>query len=232
MDRLTLRSLDCAMRHGAAPVIAGPLDIGLLAHHPGSGQPIGSDHYVVVLDVDDHEVHFHDPDGFPYVSLPTSAFIDAWRADSIDYTSDQFAYRSDFRCVRRIRIEDALRVLPATALKWLSPTGPDRDRTAGAAVLKLADLVVAGPAPSLQDHLVHFAVRVGARRLSDASDMFEGAGYARASEILKRQAQLLGGVQYELVSRDLARAGAALHELAPLYEELRAELAASTGQGR
>ena len=81
---------DAAARLGEAsqsrPLLAGPLEFGLLVHHPDSGTAIGSDHYVVVTGVEDGMVRFHDPHGHPYATLPTGDFLTAWRADSIGYT--------------------------------------------------------------------------------------------------------------------------------------------------
>ena len=65
-----INRLSEALRRG--PVIIGPLEIGLLLHHPGSGRAIGADHYVVALDIAGGLVQFHDPDGFPFALLPVS----------------------------------------------------------------------------------------------------------------------------------------------------------------
>ena len=72
------------------PLLAGPVEFGLLLHHPGSGTAIGSDHYVVVTGVEDGLVRFHDPHGHPYATLPMDDFIAAWRADSIGYPTEPF----------------------------------------------------------------------------------------------------------------------------------------------
>lgn len=42
------------------PAAPGPVELGLLLHHPGSGSALGSDHYVVVTGVEDGLVRFHD----------------------------------------------------------------------------------------------------------------------------------------------------------------------------
>src|SRR5437763_148774 len=74
---------EAAARLGEAsesrPLLAGPLEFGLLLHHPDSGTAIGSDHYVVVTGVEDGIVCFHDPHGHPYATLPADDFIAAWR---------------------------------------------------------------------------------------------------------------------------------------------------------
>jgi hypothetical protein len=91
---------EAAARLGEAsesrPLLAGPLEFGLLLHHPDSGTAIGSDHYVVVTGVEDGIVRFHDPHGHPYATLPADDFIAAWRADSIGYATEPFTARAGF----------------------------------------------------------------------------------------------------------------------------------------
>ncbi len=62
------------LRDARGPVLAGPVEFGLLRHHPGSGTPVESDHFVVVIGVEDGLVHFHDPHGFPFSTLPVAEF--------------------------------------------------------------------------------------------------------------------------------------------------------------
>jgi hypothetical protein len=59
------------------PLLAGPLELGLLLHQPGSGTAIGSDYYVVATGVENDFVRFHDPHGHPYATLPAGDFIAA-----------------------------------------------------------------------------------------------------------------------------------------------------------
>lgn len=57
----------------AGPVLAGPFEMGLLLQDPRAGAAIGADHYVLVLAADGDLVRFHDPDGYPYATLPAGA---------------------------------------------------------------------------------------------------------------------------------------------------------------
>ena len=104
---------EAAARLGEAsesrPLLAGPLEFGLLLHHPDSGTAIGSDHYVVVTGVEDGIVRFHDPHGHPYATLPADDFISAWRADSIGYATEPFTARAGFQQVHDIDPAAALR---------------------------------------------------------------------------------------------------------------------------
>src|SRR5579862_2544282 len=134
---------DAVARLGEAsesrPLLAGPLEFGLLLHRPDSGTAIGSDHYVVVTGVADGAVRFHDPDGHPYATLPADDFLTAWRADSIGYATEPFTARAGFERVRDVDPAAALRrALPAAA-RWLAG--------GAAGVGRLAELVEAGLEP-------------------------------------------------------------------------------------
>jgi hypothetical protein len=96
-----------------------------------------------------------------------------------------------------------------------------------AAANVLAGMVTDGLAPQIHGHLVHFAVRVGARRLADAATALAGLGFDKAAAIATQQARLVGSLQYDLVAGRAAVAAGTLRELAPTYEELADAL--STG---
>jgi hypothetical protein len=63
------------LRAADGPVFVGPVEFGLLLHHPGSGTVLDSDHFMVVTAVADGVVHFHDPHGFPFATLPVDEFM-------------------------------------------------------------------------------------------------------------------------------------------------------------
>lgn len=226
------------LRHAcrSGPVLVGPVDIGLLLHQPWSaGEANGSDHWIVVLDVDDDRVLFHDPDGFPFATLPIGAFAAAWNSELVE-CADPFTMRSGFRRVREIDVLGALRSSLSAARRWLAGTGrQDEHRTghgglgAGAAVERLAAHMPAGLDDRTRDHLAGFAVRVGTRRLSDASLWLAEIGALGAAEIADLQARLLGSVQYSLVAGETQTAAATLRQLAATYDDLRVAVAAACG---
>jgi hypothetical protein len=120
---------------------------------------------VVVTGVEDGIVRFHDPHGHPYATLPADDFIAAWRADSIGYATEPFTARAGFQRVRDVDPATALRRALPMAARWL------------------ADLVETGLEPWQHDHLGYFAIRVGARRLSDASACLAFIGESKAVSI-------------------------------------------------
>jgi hypothetical protein len=211
----------------AGPVWVGPLEMGYLRHHPEMTGPIGADHFVVVLDVNAARVLIHDPHGFPYVEVPIDDFMTAWRADTVNY-GDPYTMRVDFGRVAEVADADAIRSVIPQAVALLAMAAPDKMPPGslgnGEAAERVAELIEAGAGDGLREHLIYFAVRVGARRLGDTADCLRVAGYPKASAIAATQARLVGSLQQPMVIGDLPRAAAALRELAPTYDGLRAAL--------
>ncbi|MEM9670863.1 MAG: hypothetical protein AAF950_18295 [Pseudomonadota bacterium] len=204
-----------------APVLVGPVEMGLLLHHPGSGTAIGADHYVVALGVSDEVVQFHDPHGFPYATLPIRDFLLAWRAESISYQRQPYAMRFDFSQVREVDLHVALRASASQAVSWLAKEEGGTSLVGEAALTTLAVQAEAGLEPDQHGHLVHFAVRVGARRLSDVSQWLGAIELGRASQVAAIQSQLLGRLQFDLVAGDSIEVADKLRKLAALYTDLR-----------
>jgi hypothetical protein len=225
-DEQALAMLRDALTIG--PVLAGPLEVGLLRHHPDMTGPIGADHFVCVLAVDDRMVRFHDPQGFPYATLPHRDFLAAWRAETIAYRTAAYTMRDEFRRVRDVTTEAAVRAALPGAIAWLRgrddlPVPPGTIGGAAAAHA-LADLVEDGLDADVRGHLVHFAIQAGARRLADAATVLAGLGRDRAAAVATRQAHLVGSLQHDIMAGVTESAARTLRELAPTYDELAAAL--------
>ncbi len=212
----------------AGPVLVGPVEMGLLLNHPGFGQPIGADHFLLVLDVDDDRVRYHDPHGFPHATLPVQAFLTAWRADTIGYKSTRYTIRSDFQQVREVSEEAALRACLPQAAAWLSrrddievPPGTIGGQDA---TDRLTEMILARLDPGVHEHMVHFAIRIGARRLADAATALASLGLHAAADVAHEQARLVGSLQYEIVAGSAERAAEAVRTLGPTYATLAALL--------
>ncbi|MGH8875950.1 MAG: hypothetical protein ACRD0P_01175 [Stackebrandtia sp.] len=221
-----LSMLRAAVKEG--PVMVGPVELGLLRHQPGMTGALGADHWVVVLDIDGDTVVMHDPQGYPYATLPVAEFALAWQADQIPWINAPFVMRTEFRKTRDIGAGEALRTALPAAVDWLSnkydgPVPPGNLGTAEA-LYRLAELTEAGLDGDTRGHLVHFAVRVGARRLNDAAVALAEIGEAGPATIAARQSRLLGSLQYDLVNGDDAKAAATMRRMAPGYDELAAAL--------
>jgi hypothetical protein len=221
-DEQALAMLRDAVKGG--PVLAGPAEMGLFRHQPEMTGPIGADHFVSVLEVDDAVVRFHDPLGFPYATLPVPEFLAAWRADTIAYRTTPYTMRSGFRRVRDVPADEALRAALPGAVAWLRgrddlPVPPGTIGGA-AAVLRLADMVADGLDGDVYGQLVYFAIKVGARRLADAATALTGLGEGKAAAVATRQARLAGSLQYDIVTKASQSAAETLRRLAPTYNEL------------
>lgn len=210
------------------PVMVGPVEMGLLTHQPTMTGAIGADHWVVVLEVGADTVVMHDPHGHPYATLPITRFLESWRAERIPWVNPPFVLRTDFVKTADIPAPEALRSSLPAAVTWLTNgfAGAVPRGTLGtaAALTRLAEHTEAGLNPDTRGHLVHFAIRVGARRLNDAAVTLAVLGEAEAARIAAGQSRLLGSLQYDLVAEADAAAAATMRAMAPGYDDLAAAL--------
>jgi hypothetical protein len=95
----------------------------------------------------------------------------------------------------------------------------------GEAAERVAEMIEAGAGDGLREQLIYFAIRAGARQLSDTADCLLLAGYSAAAGIAANQARLVGSMQHPMVVGSYPFAAAALRELAPSYDRLREALA-------
>lgn len=220
-----LSRLKSALARG--PVWVGPVEMGYLTHQPGMKEPIEADHYVVVLEVDEERVLMHDPQGYPFALLPLTDFMAAWAAKTVAYGTP-YTMRTRFVRQRNVTEVDIIKAAIPAAKQWLSmehaPVMPAGSLGNSRAAEALAELVADNCDDALRGHLIHFAVRVGARRTSDAAACLARIGSVDAAVIVAEQARLIGSLQHPLVVGDDRRAAAALMNLAPTYDRLRAVL--------
>lgn len=210
----------------AGPVMVGPLEMGYLRYQPGMTGPIGADHYLVAVGIERDHITVHDTQGYPYARLPLPDFMDAWRADTLSY-GRPYTARTDFIKVTRVGVDAAVAAVLPRAVDWLAADPahpmPVGSLANGDAALALADLLDAGD-NDVREHLVHFVIRVGAHRLTDAATCLHRAGFTAAGVALDRQARLVGALQHAVVTGDTSTAVHTLRALAPTYDNLRADL--------
>ncbi|NUT40393.1 MAG: hypothetical protein HOV86_10415 [Thermoactinospora sp.] len=206
------------------PVLAGPLEMGLLTYQPGANGPIGVDHYVVVLEATPEEVLVHDPEGYPYATIPAQEFLAAWKAEKIDYLATPYAMR--WRFVRHEHVEagEALRRSLPRAERWLAGRTdlpvPAGTAGQGEAARRTAELVETGQSAAFMDIWRHFAIRVGARRLNDLAACLDGIGASVSARVAAEQARLVGALQLPAMRGDDEALVEGLLLLAPTYERL------------
>ena len=93
----------------SGPVVAGPLDMGLLTYNPNFHGLGGVDHFVCVLGLDGGRVHLHDPAGFPCMSMDFDDFAKAWEARAISFRRGSFSMWGAFTRVREPTQEEVYR---------------------------------------------------------------------------------------------------------------------------
>ncbi|WP_306360809.1 hypothetical protein [Nocardia sp. CC227C] len=204
-----------ALRGG--PVFIGPVEMGYLRYQPEMRGPVGADHFLVVVGMDEGGVTVHDPQGYPYARIEIADFLAAWRGDSVDY-GQPFTMYTEFERTRVVGEEEAVAACLPRARERLA------GNASGDAARRLAAMLADGCAPGLRTHLTAFAVRVGARRVSDAADCLRRIGYGEAAAVMVEQARLIGSLQHLLVSERDRAAAEVVGELAPTYGRLRAAL--------
>lgn len=182
----------------------------------------------MVLEVGEQTVLLHDPQGYPYATLPIPDFVGSWRAERVAYMDEPFVQRTGFVRERDIDTSEALRTVPARAIAWLAGR-TDRSMPPGTvhgseAVHSLAEQVGRGLDGEVREMLVEFTVRVGARRLIDAASCLHLLGLHEASKIADEQARIVGALQHPMVGGEDDAVIAGLRRLAPTYDRLRIAL--------
>ena len=188
------------------PVWVGPVEMGHLHHQPEMTGPIGADHYVVVLDVDDERVLIHDPQGYPYAEVPIGDFMTAWRAETIELR-------------RSVHDADRLREGRRRQRRGRDPVDhPERDRLAVHAYgrrrcRRAASVTARRPNRVARDDRggaggrsarTPDLLRDPGRRAAAAATPPTAcslAGYRRAAGIAATQARLVGSMQHPMVTR-------------------------------
>lgn len=213
----------------AGPVLVGPVDMGLLAHQPGSDRAAGADHFVVALASGEDSIRFHDPQGHAHVVLPTEVFLDAWHAERIGYLAEEeaFVMRTDFERVSCIAMREALDTSRDLARRWALgreelpvPPGTLGGRGAYEQFAEQLPTVRSGTL----DLLSQFSIPVGARRRSDAASCFEATGSSDLAECFAEQAVTVGSLQYAAALGDTATMALGFRRLGELHDDLIAAL--------
>lgn len=220
-----LSALKAGLEHG--PVFVGPVEMGLLKHQPNARGPIGADHYVVVLRIENDMVEMHDPHAHPFATLPVNEFLAAWKADTLGY-GKSYTMRVNFKQTEEVTEEEVIRRSIPSALKHISTFegGDMPPGSAGneAAANWLINKLESGIGPGMRAPLVYFAVQVGARRTIDAATCLNRIGYTASAAVMGDIARTIGALQYPLTQKKDSDAVEILKKLGPLYAKLKTAL--------
>ena len=213
--------LRAAVQH--APVLIGPLNMGYLTYNPNHPYLLGTDHYIVVLSIEEDHVLVHDPKGFPCAALPVENLLKAWRAEGVDlvYTDEPYTMRTAFRPIqassRQQMIERTLPHIGANLRQELWKPGMSGGVTALRMLAQTFHTQVPDP---LAVHLFYFALPLGLRHKVDAQLFLREGNQSEAAGLIEEQASLLGQAQYAGVQRSWSSVAALFEQVATLEERL------------
>ena len=92
------RKLETFLFNG--PVVLGPLDMGHLTYNPNHTILYGVDHFVTVYGIDEQYLYLHDPAGFACMKVAFKDFLEAWKAEAIDYKRGAYSMWGNFKKVK------------------------------------------------------------------------------------------------------------------------------------
>lgn len=206
-DRLT-----CMLEKG--PVVAGPLDMGLLTYNPNYQGLGGVDHFVCVLGLDGGRLHLHDPAGFPCMSMDFDDFAKAWEARTISYRRGSFSMWGGFTRVTEPEGEEVYREVSAIMRR--------RYEAGEAGVIRSYAEAIRRNGMSSQQKGIHqyFSFRLAAARSLYAARFLADHDPERA-ELKGRIASLFGQAHLHNLTEDNLALADTLGRIAELDERFR-----------
>lgn len=208
-----------------SPAILGPLDMGYLTHNPLHKRMAGADHFVLAHDMDKEGVSIHDPEGFPNVHLPFRQLDAAWRAENIGYRRGYYRYWTH---PRRTLHPEADQLYKSTVQAYRD-IYTESERIAStnkwtidheAILMQARHVKNEKVTPSERGFMVHFSLKLGARRALDFASFFRQRDH-RLAELKTRQSRLFGQCQSQAVQRHWGQLAESLIELASTEKEFR-----------
>ena len=198
----------------SGPVVAGPLDMGLLTYNPNFHGLGGVDHFVCVLGLDGGRLHLHDPAGFPYMSMDFEDFAKAWEARAISYRRGSFSMWGGFTRVREPEGEEVYREVSSIMRK--------RYEAGEAGVIRSYAEAIRHNGMSPQQKGIHqyFSFRLAAARSLYAARFLADHDAERA-QIKERIASLFGQAHLHNLTEDNLALADTLGRIAELDDRFR-----------
>lgn len=206
------------------PVLLGPLDMGYLTYNPNAAYLGGADHFVLAYTMDEQEIYLHDPAGFPFVSLPLSQFVLAWKAEKIFDRLFSYHYWTAPKRVGSPSEEEqaanALRLFQGIYQESASAKPNASVLYGKEAILRVVKRIEeeGGLSPAEVGHLSYFAFQLGARRAMDFAVFFSKHAPELAA-IKERQAKQFGRCHTLIVEKNEQDLANAMRVLADIEEE-------------
>ncbi|WP_341675370.1 hypothetical protein [Niveibacterium sp. SC-1] len=221
-------ALENALRDG--PVMIGPLDMGLLRYHPHWEWLGGADHYVLITGLNDRVARLHDPDAVPCAVLPRGELAEAWRAEKVVFRSGAFqAWHSPRRAhtPTSAEIHERARTYFRERCQGAAAAANDTATAWGVAAIRACGQRVreGDVPPPLHGMLIHFSLRLGARRALDYAAFF-ALFDAELARLKREQADVFGLAHCAAVRKEWARLADCFATLAELEAPIHARLCA------
>lgn len=211
-----------------SPVVLGPLDMGYLEYNPRYRDLYGSDHFVLVYDIDDKAIYLHDPAGFPCTFLPFRKLELAWSSKKIFYGHENYRYWTAPKRIKNPSKKD----IYTQALKDFKSIYRASEEKSALNNWTVGEKTILASAKRFQnqeatrqeiDHLVYFALPLGAKRALDFASFFDFHDVNLAS-LKRKQAELFGRCHTLASAREWTLLGEALKELARIEEGFKLKL--------
>ncbi|GCE22688.1 hypothetical protein [Dictyobacter kobayashii] len=181
-----------------APALVGPVDVGYLTYNPSHTYLGGTDHFIMVMAIEDDHVLIHDPWKYPYARLSIPEFMKAWHADKIDYKQGPYTFRAHFQLQEKLTRQEMIqRVLPTIRENLRLELDGPQVYNGVAALRMLAEQLRAPHRPKeLQDMLTAFVFPLAGKRSLDAAAFLSEANLPEGARAMEQQALLVGHAQY------------------------------------
>lgn len=209
----------------ACPVLLGPLDMGFLPYDPDHSHKRGADHFIVALRQEGEMVQVHDPQLYPFATLPLDDLVRALYGKDLGYTEQAYTLRFNFQAQRKdtraailaAALENARELARAHPAGPVAYGGPD-------AFTRAADILRSSPTDDFVGLLTQFALPVGARRSSDAACFLQEAGKSEVAKLFITRAEAFGKAQYYAAQRQWDIAAGLFDDLARTETEIAGSL--------
>ena len=196
------------------PVVAGPLDMGLLTYNPSYRDLGGVDHFVCVFGLTDTRVLLHDPAGFPCMSMDFEDFAKAWETRAISYKRGSFSMWGDFTRVREPGDDEVYREVSSITRKRYEEGESGVIRAYAEAIRRN------GMSPQQKGIHQYFSFRLAAARNIYAARFLAEHDPERA-QIKERIASMFGRAHLHNLAEDNLALADTLEEIAELDDRFR-----------
>lgn len=211
-----------------SPVVLGPIDMGYLMYNPRYQYLGGVDHFVLVYDIDDKAIYLHDPAGFPCAFLVHRELELAWKSKRIFYGRENYRYWTVPRRIKNPSKKD-IYIQAIEYFKSIYRKSEEKSALNNLIVGKEAILTSAQRFQNQKatreeiDHLIYFALPLGARRALDFASFFDFRD-ANLASLKRRQAKLFGRCHTLAVAKEWTLLAESLKELAEIEEDFKSKL--------